>query len=391
MTTFEQKIKSTFTIQGKISYKEKPKMEIKESHKNGGNWKGYMYQIGIAVNGGLHFVDFFNGDSYTDYECTKLKPVKYKKDGNDVILDEQKALDPIEVENAPNWLKRQFNDKQYLYAGMFSKDVYDNLESLKDRIVNVYGNIEYTYNKDKNITYTRLKATRISVVEDNSPQFASGNLQLVVADGSVGDVLVDGQLNIELIKEMGGKIPVRAYIPQANREANTRDSVPTLYFPNDFVINTNKMDLSNEMHQKILKFMVGQCVPQTGKINTVGFKVQFVKGSVEVELTEEQKNEMLTPQELEYISLFPDKKEEFLRKKMSKETERVDDIYLKEPHPSLPVSEEVEELTFEILELHKTVGAYSAGGQKSQPAKPQPAPQQPVVENSIDYGSFFGF
>ena len=389
MTTFEQKIKSTFTIQGKIVYKEKPKMEIKESHKNGGNWKGYMYQVGISVNGGLHFVDFFNGDSYTDSAFTKLRPVKYKKDGVDVILDGQKALDPIEIENAPNWLKKQFNDKQYLYAGMFSKDVYDNLDSLKDRIVNVYGTIEYTYNKDKNITYKKLKATRISVVEDNSPQFATGNLQLVVADGSVGDILVDGQLNIEAIKEMGGKIPVRAYIPQANRDANTRDSVPTLYFPNDFVINTSKMDFSNEMHQKILKFMVGQCVPQAGKINTVGFKVQFVKGSVEVELTEEQKNEMLSPQELEYIACYPHLKEEFLRKKMSKETEKVDDIYLKEPHTSLPVSEEVEDLTFEILELHKTVGAYSSGNQKQQVARPQPS-QQPVVENSIDYGSFFG-
>ncbi len=61
-----------------------------------------------------------------------------------------------------------------------------------------------------------------------------------------------------------------------------------------------------------------------GKIASVGFEVVFKRGNSEIELTEEQKKDLLTKEEIQYLELFPDQKEKFLRNKLQMTMERID-------------------------------------------------------------------
>lgn len=67
---------------------------------------------------------------------------------------------------------------------------------------------------------------------------------------------------------------------------------------------------------------------------------------------------MLSKEELQYLEMFPDQEEAFLKKKLQMTSERIDETWLWQPHPFMPIKEEMEDLTSDILELYKSIGVY---------------------------------
>lgn len=367
----ERVVTSSFAINGVLSYKEKPKLTVIESHKKS-HWKGYSFQLAIKVGNGYHYVKLFGGDVFKDQACTKLANIEFAQDGNKVSLSEAETRNSSIFDTIPSWKKTRFNDNEYVYQGEFVKEVYDNIEALKDKKIFVSGQIRFTYSKDKNTIYREFAVQRISLAQNQeSEEFANGNIQMVFDNSSVDTSVFKGQaFDTKMIEEMGNRIPVRGYVVQYNSDAETRDTIPNLFYPIDTYIRTDKLDFEDPKHVAILKLMLNQCIPtQANKIYTSAWKVSFKKGSSEITLTEEEKKSMLTREEIEYISLFPQMEEDFLKKKLQITSEKVNEVWLNAPHPSFPIKEEVEDVSPDMLELYRTIGVYDSKADSKKESK----------------------
>lgn len=377
------KITSIFRMVGALSYKDKPKLEERASTNNP-LWKSYGLQFGVKVGNGFHYLSLNGGDMYLDVHHTNIdKFVYFNSDKTKIELTEEEVNTPEILEAIPFWRKKRFHDTEFVYNRDFIKAVYDNLETLNGKLVYIAGNIELSYSSDKDVVYKRFVPNIVRLATDQeTEQSCSGDLQLFFDENAVDPNIVSkGTFNQKYIEEMGNKILVKGYLAQYNNDKNTRESIPHLYYPLEFNIKTDKIDFDNPVHTKVLQFMVNQCIVKGKKVVSSGWKVKFQRGNSEVELTEEQKKSMLTREELDYLALFPQAEEEFLKKKLQMTSERVDEIWLTMPHPNFPVKEIQEDVSVDMLELYKEFGGYSKKDGTANKTETK-------VEEKVDFSMF---
>lgn len=359
-------INSQFKIIGVLSYKDKPKL-VETVSKNNPLWKSYSLSFGVKVDGGFHYLRLNGGDMYLDTNHTNIDKFTYfNKEGTMISLTENQVNTPEVLETIPFYKKKRFHDTEFVYNRDFIKAIYDNIEALNGKLVYISGNIEFQYSKDKDIIYKTFVPTTIKLAsQQDTKEICTGDFQLFFDEDAIDpNVFSKDKFNISYIQDLGNKIVIKGYVAQYNSDKLTRESVPYLYYPLEFNIKTDKIDFDNPDHVRVLKFMINQCIASKNKIVSSGWVVKFKRGNVEIDLTEEQKKSMLTKEELEYLALFPDAEEEFLKKKLQMTSERVDEIWLTRPHPSLPIKEVQEDVSSDMLLLYKEIGGYGNNSKK---------------------------
>lgn len=378
-------INSQFKIIGVLSYKDKPKL-VETVSKNNPLWKSYSLSFGVKVDGGFHYLRLNGGDMYLDTNHTNIDKFTYfNKEGTMISLTENQVNTPEVLETIPFYKKKRFHDTEFVYNRDFIKAIYDNIEALNGKLVYISGNIEFQYSKDKDIIYKTFVPTTIKLAsQQDTKEICTGDFQLFFDEDAIdSNVFSKDKFNISYIQDLGNKIVVKGYVAQYNSDKLTRESVPYLYYPLEFNIKTDKIDFDNPDHVRVLKFMINQCIASKNKIVSSGWVVKFKRGNVEIDLTEEQKKSMLTKEELEYLALFPDAEEEFLKKKLQMTSERVDEIWLTRPHPSLPIKEVQEDVSSDMLLLYKEIGGYGNNSKKqSDDVEESPA------DKGVDFSMF---
>lgn len=224
-------------------------------------------------------------------------------------------------------------------------------------------------------------------------EYCKGQLQIFFTNGAIDkDAITKGKdFDPKIIAELGNRIEVNGYIGQYNQDKNTRASVENIFFPQTFYVRTDRIDFNDENQKKMLAFILGRFECPQGKIASVGFEVVFKRGNSEIELTEEQKKDLLTKEEIQYLELFPDQKEKFLRNKLQMTMERIDETYLVQPHANMPIQELQEDMFLDMFELYKTIGVYDGKAKDGKSTKKQETiASEKKSSSEVNFGEFFG-
>lgn len=387
----ERKVYDQFTMVGVLNYKDKP--ELKEIISKTSNWKGYSLQLRVNVDGSTQFLDLMGGDMYEDTGLTKLSPIKFKNsEGVEVSLTPKQLENEELFKTVPNFKKQRFHDKEFVFGGEWINEIYSNLETLKGRKVYVTGTLQLQYNKEKDIMYKKFVVRNLSLATNQEDEeYCKGQLQIFFTNGAVDKASITKGKDFDprLIEELGNRVEVNGYIAQYNQDKNTRSTVEQILFPQTFYVRTDKLDLTNDLHKKLLAFILGRFECPEGKIASVGFEVTFKRGNSEIELSEEQKKELLTKEEIQYLELFPDQKDKFLRNKLQMTMERIDETYLIQPHANMPIQEIQEDMFMDMLELYKTVGAYEGKKDSEKETKTNKVEESTGSSSELNFGAFF--
>lgn len=387
----ERKVYDQFTMVGVLDYKDKP--ELKEIISKTSNWKGYSLQLRVNVDGSTQFLDLMGGDMYEDTGLTKLSPIKFKNsEGVEVSLTPKQLENEELFKTVPNFKKQRFHDKEFVFGGEWINEIYSNLETLKGRKVYVTGTLQLQYNKEKDVMYKKFVVRNLSLATNQEDEeYCKGQLQIFFTNGAVDKASITKGKDFDprLIEELGNRVEVKGYIAQYNQDKNTRSTVEQILFPQTFYVRTDKLDLTNDLHKKLLAFILGRFECPEGKIASVGFEVTFKRGNSEIELSEEQKKELLTKEEIQYLELFPDQKDRFLRNKLQMTMERIDETYLIQPHANMPIQEIQEDMFMDMLELYKTVGAYEGKKDSKKETKTNKVEENTSSSSELNFGAFF--
>ena len=387
----ERKVYDQFTMVGVLDYKDKP--ELKEIISKTSNWKGYSLQLRVNVDGSTQFLDLMGGDMYEDTGLTKLSPIKFKNsEGVEVSLTPKQLENEELFKTVPNFKKQRFHDKEFVFGGEWINEIYSNLETLKGRKVYVTGTLQLQYNKEKDVMYKKFVVRNLSLATNQEDEeYCKGQLQIFFTNGAVDKASITKGKDFDprLIEELGNRVEVKGYIAQYNQDKNTRSTVEQILFPQTFYVRTDKLDLTNDLHKKLLAFILGRFECPEGKIASVGFEVTFKRGNSEIELSEEQKKELLTKEEIQYLELFPDQKDRFLRNKLQMTMERIDETYLIQPHANMPIQEIQEDMFMDMLELYKTVGAYEGKKDSKKETKANKVEENTSSSSELNFGAFF--
>lgn len=387
----ERKVYDQFTMVGVLDYKDKP--ELKEIISKTSNWKGYSLQLRVNVDGSTQFLDLMGGDMYEDTGLTKLSPIKFKNsEGVEVSLTPKQLENEELFKTVPNFKKQRFHDKEFVFGGEWINEIYSNLETLKGRKVYVTGTLQLQYNKEKDVMYKKFVVRNLSLATNQEDEeYCKGQLQIFFTNGAVDKASITKGKDFDprLIEELGNRVEVKGYVAQYNQDKNTRSTVEQILFPQTFYVRTDKLDLTNDLHKKLLAFILGRFECPEGKIASVGFEVTFKRGNSEIELSEEQKKELLTKEEIQYLELFPDQKDRFLRNKLQMTMERIDETYLIQPHANMPIQEIQEDMFMDMLELYKTVGAYEGKKDSKKETKANKVEENTSSSSELNFGAFF--
>lgn len=387
----ERKVYDQFTMVGVLDYKEKP--ELKEIISKTSNWKGYSLQLRVNVDGSTQFLDLMGGDMYEDTGLTKLSPIKFKNsEGVEVSLTPKQLENEELFKTVPNFKKQRFHDKEFVFGGEWINEIYSNLETLKGRKVYITGTLQLQYNKEKDVMYKKFVVRNLSLATNQEDEeYCKGQLQIFFTNGAVDKASITKGKDFDprLIEELGNRVEVKGYVAQYNQDKNTRSTVEQILFPQTFYVRTDKLDLTNDLHKKLLAFILGRFECPEGKIASVGFEVTFKRGNSEIELSEEQKKELLTKEEIQYLELFPDQKDRFLRNKLQMTMERIDETYLIQPHANMPIQEIQEDMFMDMLELYKTVGAYEGKKDGKKETKTNKVEENTGSSSELNFGAFF--
>lgn len=389
----QRKVYDQFTMVGILDYKEKP--ELKEIVSKTSNWKGYSLQLRVNVNGSTQFLDLMGGDMYEDNGLTVLSPIKFKNDeGVEISLTHKQLQDEEMLKTVPAFKKQRFHDKEFVFGGEWINEIYDNLETLKGRKVYVTGTLQFQYNREKDVLYKKFVVRNLSLATNQEDEeYCKGQLQIFFTNGAIDkDAITKGKdFDPKIIAELGNRIEVNGYIGQYNQDKNTRASVENIFFPQTFYVRTDRIDFNDETQKKMLAFILGRFECPQGKIASVGFEVVFKRGNSEIELTEEQKKDLLTKEEIQYLELFSDQKEKFLRNKLQMTMERIDETYLVQPHANMPIQELQEDMFLDMFELYKTIGVYDGKAKDGKSTKKQETVASEKKSSSeVNFGEFFG-
>ena len=250
----ERKVYDQFTMVGVLDYKDKP--ELKEIISKTSNWKGYSLQLRVNVDGSTQFLDLMGGDMYEDTGLTKLSPIKFKNsEGVEVSLTPKQLENEELFKTVPNFKKQRFHDKEFVFGGEWIKEIYSNLETLKGRKVYVTGSLQLQYNKEKDVMYKKFVVRNLSLATNQEDEeYCKGQLQIFFTNGAVDKASITKGKDFDprLIEELGNRVEVKGYIAQYNQDKNTRSTVEQILFPQTFYVRTDKLDLTNDLHKKLL-------------------------------------------------------------------------------------------------------------------------------------------
>ncbi|HEY8445118.1 MAG TPA: hypothetical protein VIK94_03195 [Bacilli bacterium] len=162
----------------------------------------------------------------------------------------------------------------------------------KDRKFRVTGRVEFS--EDKGKFYRRFKPELIEIVDDETPSKLRAKMDIFFTSDSFDEQ--------DFEKEK--KYYINGYLLSYDSKAK-KDQ----FFPQQFVINAQKVDFNNELHVKRLKYLKNQFTKaKKNKVYHLLWEVNVFRGAERVEITLDD----LTPQQREAIELGFNKLEDFI-------------------------------------------------------------------------------
>lgn len=348
------KIRNTFKMVGKL--KKSKEHELVENDKP--KWKGLTLKTSIVCGeDGMHFLKFFGGDNKKGkaYEDKKIKNGE-----NEFTVKYEDRFNPDVLSNVSRGYKRivvlDGETHEFLYQNDFIKFVFDNFDKFENKVVEVTGEINASYSTKNKRVYVEYVVNNIKEVAEDTKQCARGIMQLFYPQHAIDeDILKDGKIDVPYLNEIGNKVKIRAFMESKN--TNKTLDVDSLFYPVDAVIELSKIDFTNENQSRKAHLLVKNVDNRTEYITTSCWEVKLINAQEKKSYTEEEINELLTPEEREYAELWGEDIEEVLAKKQGTAFygERVNEIRCFKPESHMPIKNVAEDVSEDMLELYKAL------------------------------------
>lgn len=348
------KIRNTFKMVGKL--KKSKEHELVENDKP--KWKGLTLKTSIVCGeDGMHFLKFFGGDNKKGkaYEDKKIKNGE-----NEFTVKYEDRFNPDVLSNVSRGYKRivvlDGETHEFLYQNDFIKFVFDNFDKFENKVVEVTGEINASYSTKNKRVYVEYVVNNIKEVSEDTKQCARGVMQLFYPQHAIDeDILKDGKIDVPYLNEIGNKVKIRAFMESKN--TNKTLDVDSLFYPVDAVIELSKIDFTNDNQSRKAHLLVKNADNRTENILTSCWEVKLINAQEKKSYTEEEINELLTPEEREYAELWGEDIEEVLAKKQGTAFygERVNEIRCFKPESHMPIKNVAEDVSEDMLELYKAL------------------------------------
>lgn len=169
----------------------------------------------------------------------------------------------------------------------------ENLEAYKAHKFKVTGNVDYNYHNGN--FYRKFKPTTIEIVKNEEPSRLRATMDLFFTKDAIDDKDFDKDKKIHL------NTYVLSYDSNAKKDA---------FFPQQVVINAQKIDMNNEAHVKRLEFLKNKFAVKGKGVYHLPWLVNVFRGADRVEFTEKD----LTPTQRESIEFGLSKLEDYIPK-----------------------------------------------------------------------------
>ncbi len=370
-------IRNRFTFIGKVKGEKAEFKDISKPH-----WKGHSLKLLLLCGeDGGQFVEFFGGDNLNSktgkYE---IKTFKVNDDEEIAVKDGTPITEEL-LGQIPRWYKRKAHltegEKEFIYQSEWIAYVNEQLKDIEGQIVKVTGEIEFSYSPKAKKTYPRYRANSIELVdEETAKQSARAKLQLYYDQSSVDQNIFEGnKINIPYVRELGSKVTVNAYVCGANSHKDQLD-VKELFYPIETVIDLSKIDFAVEKQNRMAHILLRNVLNTTDSITTSAWEVKVVNAQETREYTEDEIEQLLSPEELEYAELWGIDPKDVINKKNGNSVfgERVRELKCFKPEDSMPIKQIAEEVSEEDLSLYQAIKE-AVKLDKAQPKKETPKPK----------------
>lgn len=356
------KIANVFNFVGQL----KPTKDntLKEVISN--NWFGKNYQFSLINDDGNHFIKAFGGDMKKGGKFED-RVIKLDED-NSITIPYDKRHNEELLAKVPNKYKSVVKlldgTYEFLYQNDFIEFIYAQLPNWSNKHFKVRGKVGFSLSQDKKTVYKEFTPNYIEeITEEDYGKVKNKSLmdlQLYYDSNCIPQDLIasNGDISVPTITDMGCKIVVSAYVEQRNSDKKTKDAIPIIHLPIDITIDFSKYDFSNERHRKMAKMILRNFVVQGDNVYTSCWSMKDKNVQEKREYTEDELNEMLTPEEKEAMELFGLTLESVIRNKTGEAVygERIREVKIMQPHPAMIIKEVDETVTQMSFEVYKTLG-----------------------------------
>lgn len=348
------KIRNSFKMTGKLK-KSKEHELVKNSTAK---WEGLSFRPAIVCGeDGMQFIKFFGGDNK---KGKSFEDKKIKSGDNEFTVSYDERFDPEKLSKVSRGYKRivvlDGETHEFLYQNDFIQFVFDNFDKFEEKVVEVTGEINASYSTKNKRVYMEYVVNGIREVSDDAKQCARGTIQLFYPQHAIDeDILKDGKIDVPYLNEIGNKVRVRAFMESRNTNKNLE--VESLFYPVDAVIELSKIDFTNDNQSRKAHLLVKNVDNKTENVTTSCWEVKLINAQEKKSYTEEEINELLTPEEREYAELWGEDIEEVLAKKQGTAFygERVNEIRCFKPEAHMPIKTTAEDVSIDMLELYKAL------------------------------------
>ena len=348
------KIRNSFKMVGKL---KKSKEHVLEEN-NKPHWEGLTFRPAIICGeDGMQFIKFFGGDNK---KGKKFEDKKIKNGDNEFTVSYDERFNPELLSKISRGYKRivvlDGETHEFLYQKEFIKFMFDNFDKFENKVVEVTGEINASYSTKHKRVYMEYVVNGVKEVADDTKQCARGTMQLFYPQHAIDeDILKDDKIDVPYLNEIGNKIKIRAFMESKN--TNKTLEVDSLFYPVEAVIELSKIDFTNDNQSRKAHLLVKNVDNRTESVLTSCWEVKLINAQEKKSYTEEEINELLTPEEREYAELWGEDLESVLAKKQGTAFygERVNEIRCFKPEGHMPIKTVAEDVSEDMLELYKAL------------------------------------
>lgn len=348
------KIRNSFKMVGRL---KKSKEHVLEEN-NKPHWEGLTFKPAIVCGeDGMQFIKFFGGDNK---KGKTFEDKKIKNGDNEIAISYEKRFDPELLSKVSRGYKRivvlNGETHEFLYQKEFVKFMFDNFEKFENKVVEITGEINASYSTKNKKVYMEYVVNGVKEVADDTKQCARGMMQLFYPQYAIDeDILKNGKIDVPYLNQVGNKVRIRAFMESKN--TNKTLDVESLFYPIDAVIELSKIDFTNDNQSRKAHLLVKNVDNREECVTTSCWEVKLINAQEKKSYTEEEINDLLTPEEREYAELWGEDLEEVLAKKQGTAFygERVNEIRCFKPESHMPIKTVTEDVSIDMLELYKAL------------------------------------
>ncbi|OYD12337.1 hypothetical protein CHR37_05120 [Bacillus velezensis] len=212
----------------------------------------------------------------------KLNELKFKIRGlemkGSLTEEENKTLSNLKEE----YKQLNVNGAEFIHEYDAIQYLSQNLEKHKDNKFKITGNIEYNSWNGRN--FRKFKMKTIEIVNSDTPSQLRATMDVFFTSESLDES------SFEEEKRYFVDAYVLSYDNQAKKDR---------FFPQQLVINAQKLDFENELHMKRLNLLKNFFKVENDEVYHLQWDVNIFRGADEIEFTEEE----LTESQKEMIAL----------------------------------------------------------------------------------------